>query len=715
MKNTAPECSAPPAGRVARWLLGPWLAALLGLLVYVHSVGGEFVYDDVAIVRDNPRVRDWTDFRAIWLRDWWYSHGQQMGGLIRPERDRLYRPLTLFTFALNYAVGGGHPFGYHGVNVLLHGAACWLVWLVAFRLFGRERLAAIAGAVFALHPIHVEAVAGIVGRAEILSTVLMLLGMLAVLPREGLPTRGRYLLAALAMFAALLAKENALCLPAVAALAVWHRARAAGATWKCVQSSAMVGLAAVILAGGVYFSMRYVALENRLVRTSQPGNIFNPLSEASGWKRWLPTLDILGHYARLTLAPASLSCDYGLSIIDPDAGATALTLVGAIAVVGIGFALRRPERPAGMLAAMFVASYLLISNTLVLVGVTVAERLFYWPSVIVAIGVGLGVEEAFRFRPADAGYASRVRIIRLLGLALLAALGLRTIVRVPDWQTTRTLFAVDHAAWPAGIHLATEHARFQIHEAERMSPANQREALLAESRTFLDESLRKAPRYPAAMRLRGIVAALTGHTEEAVRFFEVTVTLAPEDNVAQLWLAELRGSAAVAAERIAALEKRLADDPSDVSAHLDLGAAYLEIGRNVDGLRQYETAAKLAPQNVDALRGYGQALAVNLQNEQAAEVFRKLLLIDPNDWMAHGNLATVLNGIDPAQALAHARRAFQIEPNDLRTQMNLAAALAVNHRTKEAIDMYNDILTRLPADDPRREMIEGRLRELRKQ
>src|SRR5262245_4713153 len=99
------------------FLNGPWFPALLGALCYLHTLSGGFTYDDNSIVRENPLIRSLADWRAIWLRDWWYSQGEQAGGLVDPSRDRLYRPLTIFTLALNYAAHGLSPAGFHAANV----------------------------------------------------------------------------------------------------------------------------------------------------------------------------------------------------------------------------------------------------------------------------------------------------------------------------------------------------------------------------------------------------------------------------------------------------------------------------------------------------------------------------------------------------------------------------------------------------------------------
>ena len=705
-----PASPAPtaPATRLPL-LLSPWLPALLGGLCYLHTLGNGFTYDDHSIVRLNANIRSLADWRAIWLRDWWQPQGEQSGGLNDPSRDRLYRPLAIFSFALNHAVHGLHPAGFHAVNIVLHAGVGALVWLLGRRLLDDARIASIAAVLFAVHPIHAEAVAGIVGRAELLAALFMLLGLVALLPRAGPVTAGRAVLCGLALLAALLAKESAICFPALAAIVLWWRQRRGGR----IPASQLVALGvvfAVVLTA--YFALRYVALEQRLVRTSTPNPMLNPIVYAEGAARWLAPLMVLGHYTRLMLLPARLSCDYGFAIVKPDEGVTPMTVLGMIAAAGVLLAAVRPGKPIGLLAVLFLVSYALISNTFLEIGVSLAERLFYWPSVIVVLALGLGLRTMWDKLAERGPHTGAMRGGRLLAGIAVAALGLRSAARAADWSSDESLFTTDYRSWPQGVHLATSCAQLIVARAEGLPPGPSRETELVEARRMLLDVLQREPRYAGALRLFGLVEAYSGRPAEAIRYFEQAVTVSPEDRFSQGWLAELRGGSSGAMERIGDLERRVAENPRDVAARLALAALYLEVGRSVDGLRQFEAAAEIEPNDPDVLRGLGQALAVNLQNDRAQEVFQLLLRTRPDDWIAHANMALLLAEREPRAALAHAQRAFELQPDDFRTRMNLAAALAVNQRLDEAIGRYREALGMLPAGDSRRALIEDRIREL---
>ena len=93
------------------------------------------------------------------------------------KRDRLYRPITIISFAMNHALGGNAPAGYRAVNILLHGLASVLLLWLGLRLGLREAEAGAVALLFAVHPIHTEAVNAVVGRADLLVAVGVFAGL----------------------------------------------------------------------------------------------------------------------------------------------------------------------------------------------------------------------------------------------------------------------------------------------------------------------------------------------------------------------------------------------------------------------------------------------------------------------------------------------------------------------------------------------------------
>ena len=179
--------------------------ALLVVAAYLPALHAGFIWDDDAYVTANATLRTLDGLRRIWLE---------------PGAVPQYYPLTFTSLWLDHHLWGVQPLGYHLVNVLLHGANVILVWVIGRRLALPG--AWLAAAVFAVHPVHVESVAWVTERKNVLSGALYLAAFLAYLRAAG-GARAAYGLA-LGLFAgALLAKTVTCTLPVVLLLVLWWR------------------------------------------------------------------------------------------------------------------------------------------------------------------------------------------------------------------------------------------------------------------------------------------------------------------------------------------------------------------------------------------------------------------------------------------------------------------------------------------------------------
>ncbi len=696
----------------ARWITSAAPGVLAALVCYATSLGNGFTYDDNPIVRDNPRIRSLANLPQIWLSDWWLEFDAPIQD---PSRDRLYRPLTMFSFALNYAADGLRPLGYHAVNVALHALCCALVWRLTRRLTGRDEIAAIASVLFAVHPIHVEAVANVVGRAEVLAALFLLLGLDRLTRASGPPSLAATILAGASFLAALFSKETAVCYLPVAALALLAACRSGSAGARAW------AIRAAILATplAIYLGMRVYALESRLIREQITSGLFNPMRDADGLARVHGPLTILGHYTRLHFAPAQLSCDYGLAIFDPNNGPELLTLVGAAAAIGLlaalGGAASRSDtrRQLALCAGVFLLSYALISNTALLIGVSLAERLMYWPSVPVLIGVSVAAG-AFWRRYCAAGGAMRDRagLLRGLGAALLVALALRTAVRNLDWADDLTLFSADTATHPRGAHLSASLAQLRIWQAQVSDSPEQARAFLDEAAALADRALAVSSRFPDALRLRGHACLLQGDMERARAFVEGALLLNPADAKAQRLLAQIRGGDERLKAREQELLARVADPASSPGEYVELGRCLIDLGRHYDALAALREGLAKFPSDAEMVRACAEALLINHQQAEALAMLRRAVELNPQDWQSHANLARLLAERAPLESLRHARRANELAPDDVRTQINLAEAFAQNGERDESLRRYRRIEQALPVGSPLRAAVADRIREI---
>ncbi len=389
-----PEPAGPgPGGRAFWW---PLLAVLVSVAVYLPALANDFTYDDrhVAMGQDgartNPMVAELQPLGEYFGSHYWRGSAEQ---------SRLYRPVTVLSFALRHYWCGDNAVVAHAINLVLHGLATLLVYWLLRGLRAQPPLAALGALCFGVHAIHSEVVANVAGRAELLAfcggaTALLLLCW----AREQLGA-ARILgwgAAALALFMALGGKESALAWVPFAAcygLARWcsnrHR------RWW-LSPIALAEAAALSLPVIVYLWLRTAALDFDLPADAAwaPDHIHNPLFDTEPLVRILGACAVWAFGLLTTLLPLWLSADWGTAVLPlPDSlrdpslalgllGGAVLALVGWI---GVAQAMRRPGLLAA--AACFLGFGFMTSNLALPIGTLYAERLYYAPSAAVAFVV----------------------------------------------------------------------------------------------------------------------------------------------------------------------------------------------------------------------------------------------------------------------------------------------------------------------------------------
>ena len=413
-----------------------WALFVLGacLLVYANGLTGAFTYDDKAIVRDNLRLRD--PARALDLFTTQYFGGP-------PGTGTAYRPILLLSFAVQWWIHGGDPVPFHVVNVLLHAAATLLLAVLFLRL-GIPPPAAIGAALlFAVHPIHVEAVTSIVGRGETLTAVFVLACLLAALrSNEAETPRRRRLYLGVALFLYLLAnltKESAAVVPALFFLLLaWISPGPLPVKLGAALRRGWVfylGAASVLI---VVFLIRLQVLGGAL-KSARTGifELENPLAPLSPLARVLNASVVLVQMLGRLAFPLRLSSDesaWSIRLLGSGAplGWLAAALLAGLAVASLW---RLGERSVPSLGLLFFALAVLpTSNLLFPTGTIFAERLAYLPSAGFCLIAGYALA-------GDSTTAEELARSRLALLAVIVVLlGARSIVRNPVWDSDEALF-----------------------------------------------------------------------------------------------------------------------------------------------------------------------------------------------------------------------------------------------------------------------------------
>jgi hypothetical protein len=403
--------------------------AALALAASAAGLANGFAYDDLPVIVQNPRLHDLHRIGRVAIESYWPP---QFGGT-------LYRPLTSTLFALEWAVGRGSALPFHVMSVALYVAAALAVYALASRILPRGA-AWLAAAVFAVHPVHVEAVANVVGQSELIVT-LAVVGAVAIYiarraadPARPVSRRDSALLAALYAVACL-AKEHGIVLPALL-LAAEGTVLRTGTTWRA-RTRLLWPLALSL--GGV--GIAYLALRGAILH-GVVGEAPTIAFRQAGWgTRWWTMLGVVPEWVRLLVWPAHLAAVYSPPATPVRDAADPAALLGLLLLIAVGALaiLMRRRSPVLTFGIAWAAVALLpVSNLIVRSGVLLAERTLFLPSVgaVIAFGAAAAVvRERLRaagprpLRMAEAG----------VGILLLAGVG-RSAGRQGVWRDDPTLF-----------------------------------------------------------------------------------------------------------------------------------------------------------------------------------------------------------------------------------------------------------------------------------
>lgn len=385
---------------------------MVAIAAYANALQNGFAFDDEGIVLHNTLVHQIDGVWRAFAAPYW------------PNGAGQYRPLVIASFSAEWAVWGSRAIGYHALNLVWHAAASVLVYALARRWlsFGGGAIAAL---LFAVHPVHVEAVSNVVGRAELMATC----GVLAMLLLHG----KRSPWAVLAFAAALLSKEHALVAPfLVVALDVLDPApapkpREAGETRERTRSvmPLYVGYAVVAVA---WAAAVFVMFHDRRFAAVDP--FWSAMDVRT---RWLTVLGIVPVWARLWFWPFDLSSDYSPQATQSWPQNLSLSILGVTLLVSAVLLVvaRRRDRAAVIPVVWIAVAMLPVANLLVPTGVIVAERTLYLAS------VGAVLLAAY----AAQSLALRNTALTLTLVAAVAAVfAARTWTRTPVWKSNRALF-----------------------------------------------------------------------------------------------------------------------------------------------------------------------------------------------------------------------------------------------------------------------------------
>ena len=548
--------------RVIDQLLVAALLTIVTLLVYAPARHYDFIeLDDPLYVRENPNVAGLTPGNVAWA--WTNRHGG------------FWIPLVWMSYMIDAAMFGPGPGGHHATNVALHLLNTLLLFWALVRMTGALWRSGFASALFAIHPLHVESVAWITERKDVLSGFFWMLAILAYTAYVRQRRAWRYAVVAACFVAGLLAKPMVVTLPlALLLLDVWPLGRYPTERWQTLAVEKLP-LAAIALAGSIvaFFAQQEAGAVGNLQTYSPALRVSNALVSYVV-------------YLRRTVWPSGLSLFYSHPLAIP-----AWKAFGAAALlVSISFAAVRAfrRRPAILVGWLWFLLTLLPVIGLVQIGLqSMADRFSYIPLV--------GIFVAAAWAIPDTGRVARV----VLATSAVAVVGLYAAAarqQLSYWKDSVTL-------WTRTTEIVLDVDSFRAHIS--LGDVLSAQGRTAEAIAHFTEAARVRPDSAEARHKLGLTLAGQGRIEEAATAFADAVRV----------------------------------DPRVAAAHADLGLALSTLGKHDQAIEQYTEALRLDPNQPETQNNLGAILAQNGRMREAIPHFTEAVRLRPDFERAHVNLA----------------------------------------------------------------------------
>ncbi len=538
----------------------------IGLLVFSNTFTHDFTLDDIPIIQENPNVEDLSKVGTLFKTHYW-------AGKLGANDKGLYRPLTMTTYAIQNAIHGEKPGLFHLVNGLLHALCCVLIFMMLMTLFDSKFLAFATAAIFAVHPIHSEAVAGVVGRAELMCMLFMVSSIWFYFKSRVAGSKNRMLFLSLSvLFAAFsaLSKELGFLTPVFILMSEILLNKKRYILKKNIPAIVTFMVMVIVLLG-LWF-VRAGITEATLPHEDWQGVISST--------RMLTALSTCLDYSGMLLFPISLSADYGLEQVPLIETLSlkvilALLLILVLAAIAIAFYKKQPAITWGL--AFFGITLLPVSNLPFAIGVLKAERILYAPSlgfILALVGLLSLLYQKEKWRKAIIG------ILLIYGLALAG----KTFMRNFAWKNQFELSM-------ATLITSPESARFNNIFAQELKKRKRTDEALP----FLEKAVALHPDHLPAVVNLALIYRQKKRQNDAERLLESALKINPQHFEANVNLMSVYRDLKKYDKAIAIGEQAITFYPNEAAVHWNLGNAYLMKGDQTAAEREWAIARKLDP------------------------------------------------------------------------------------------------------------------------
>ena len=666
------------------------LAWLVSLVLVAGTLAGywpvrhyDYVnYDDWVYTYDSPMVTrglTWEGFK-------WALTSVDGGN---------WHPLVWLSHMLDYRLFGPAAGGHHLTNVLLHAANALLVFAALRAMTGALWRSAFAAALFAWHPLHVESVAWISERKDVLSTLFWLLTMWAYaryaqeFKVQGSKFKVYYNLAVVFFVCGLMCKAMLVTLPVVLLIMDWWPlkriaecgVRSAESESLKVPADAQVSLIQALKEKAPFFVLSVVGCAVAMLAQGAA----KAYGREGLWLRLENATVTCATYVGQFFWPVQLAIFYPFPThIAFGHVVVAAAALGVISVGVIRFGARRQYLPAGWL--WFLVTLLPVIG-LVQVGMqSRADRYTYVPYIGLGLMVSWGLADLVAFRRRLKVFAAPA------AAAALAAYVAATVAQVRYWKDSVTLY--EHA-------LAVTSRNFLAHNnlGNVLGKMNRS----AEAMAQFKMALAIKPDYADAYYNTGVNLDLQGRVNEAISNYTAALAIRPSYPTIQMNLGSCYLRLGRTNEALDHFQSAVKVSPSDVLAREQLADLLVKLGRGDEAAEQFQEALRLDSGNALAYNGLGNARSLQGWRDEAVKMYSRALQLTPDLAEAHWNLGSaLLQQGRTNDALVEMKKAAELSPKFIDLRRRLGDTLMKSGRAAEAVPYYETVATAEPTNAPAR-------------
>ncbi|MGO9002320.1 MAG: tetratricopeptide repeat protein [Limisphaerales bacterium] len=643
------ESASRPAGLHDRWTVPGvciFLAAIT-LAVFGQTLGHDFVnYDDNMYVYENAQVAKgltWEGFR------WALTYGQ-IGH---------WHPLTWLSHMLDCQLYGLQAGGHHLTNLLLHTATAILLFLVLRRMTGFLWRSAFVAAVFAIHPLHVESVAWVAERKDVLSAFFFMLTLGAYVRYvRRPPSKLRYGAVVLCFALGLLSKNMLVTMPFVLLLLdYWPLNRLAGGSPRVLLRRVAEKIPLLVLAAGS-------CVATALIPEKLPAEFM--LSFALRSENAVVSYVT---YLWQMIHPAGLACVYPNPVNDLPLWQVAGALGLLLALSGAVWAFRQTH-PCLVVGWLWYLGMLIPVIGMVQISFYAhADRYTYLPQ------VGLYLLLTWAAADLCAGWHHRRLVLGGCSTIILMALIFCARTQASYWRNSESL-------WTHTLACTSDNFIAQ----NNLGNALLQKGSANEAIPHFQRALQIKPDFAEAQNNLGIALLQKGKVDEAITHYQKALQIKPDFPEAHNNLGNALVQKGRVDEAIAHFQRALQIEPDFAKSYNNLGIALAQKGKVAEAFAHFQKALQINPDFAEAHNNLGIALLQKGKVDEAIVHYQKALQINPGYAEAHNNLGNALlqkGKVD--EAIVHYQKALQIKPDYAEAHINLANALLKKGRVAEAI------------------------------